>query len=329
DRFGELSNTVSEVKTGISKCPEAKLVLNADDSLCSSLGKDVPNSVTYYGFSDDAYENTDAIINQDAVFCIYCKNRYGYDYRTYGHLGGFRCAGCGYSSPEAQVTCIGVDELSAENSIIRIGISENENAGESITENIYTAEINLPGLYNIYNALAAAAFGYVSGLPVENTLRALKIFKSGFGRMETIEAEGKTIKVILVKNPIGFNQVIDYLLKEKGELNIAFAVNDKIADGTDISWLWDVDFEKLQTIEERISNIYTSGIRAEDMKLRLKYAGIDTAKISIIRNYAALLERGLSDTSEGNGLFILPTYTAMLDIRSLLEKRYNLKEFWK
>ena len=112
-------------------------------------------------------------------------------------------------------------------------------------------------------------------------------------------------------------------------MNIALLLNDKIADGTDISWIWDVDFEKLKTIEDRISNIYTSGTRAEEMVLRLKYAEIDTTKIRMVRDYSELLERGLADTEQGSSLFILPTYTAMLDVRKVLEERYSLKEFWK
>ncbi len=319
DRFGELTQTVDNVKSGILKCPDTLLVLNADDSLCSSLGREVPNKVIYYGVSEGAYDNEESIINQDAVFCLYCKSRYNYSYRTYGHLGGFGCPECGYSRPKASVRCVEMLELTAESSVVRIKIDNDE----------FEAHINLPGLYNIYNALAAAACGFSMGLPSENTIQALKMFKCGFGRMETIDAEGKKIRVILVKNPTGFNQVIDYLFREAPGMNIALLLNDKIADGTDISWLWDVDFEKLKTIEDRINNIYTGGTRAEEMALRLKYAEIDTTKISMVRDYSELLEQGLADTEQGHSLFILPTYTAMLDVRKVLEDRYGLKEFWK
>jgi UDP-N-acetylmuramyl tripeptide synthase len=147
--------------------------------------------------------------------------------------------------------------------------------------------------------------------------------------METIETDGKTIRVILVKNPTGLNQVIDYLLSEENRMNIAFLLNDKIADGTDISWIWDGVFEKLRTIPSRIDNIYCGGVRSEDMALRIKYAGIDSPAVSIAKSYEEILDRGIAKTSPGQCFYILPTYTAMLDIRKLLVSRFKLKDFWK
>jgi UDP-N-acetylmuramyl tripeptide synthase len=157
----------------------------------------------------------------------------------------------------------------------------------------------------------------------------MESFECSFGRMETLVTNGKTIKIILVKNPTGFNQVLTYLLTETQTAQIAFIINDKLADGTDISWLWDVDFEKLEKIQKNISMFYASGIRAEDMAVRLKYAGIYSDKISLIKDYEQLLSKALDDTQEGKTLYILPTYTAMLDIRKLFNKKYGLKEFWK
>jgi UDP-N-acetylmuramyl tripeptide synthase len=147
--------------------------------------------------------------------------------------------------------------------------------------------------------------------------------------METINTENKSIRVILVKNPTGFNQVLNYLLTEDKSFQLAFIINDKIADGTDISWLWDVDFEKLQSIQGQIDNIYTSGLRAEDMALRLKYAGVYTDKIDIVKNYNDLITLALSRAAEGHNFYILPTYTAMLEIRKHLKLKFGLKEFWK
>ena len=147
--------------------------------------------------------------------------------------------------------------------------------------------------------------------------------------MDTIHANGKTIKIILVKNPTGFNQVLNYLLGEENSIHVAFLINDKIADGTDVSWLWDVDFEKLLSVQDKLKSVYTSGTRAYDMALRLKYAGIYTDKIRSETDYAALLQSGLEATAVGESLYILPTYTAMLEIRKLLKNKFGLKEFWK
>lgn len=318
DRYGELYSTLKGVKDGVEKTQKTKLVLNADDSLCASLGNQKERDITYYGISENAYKNTTEVINSDAMFCIYCKNKYEYSYYTYGHLGGFGCPKCGYKRPSTDVTCVEVEKLTASYSKVKLCVSE-----------CYSATIKLPGLYNVYNALAAAACGRALGLPDKNTIKALENFECGFGRMETIDAGGKSIKLILVKNPTGFNQVIDYLLTEAYNFQLAFAINDKLADGTDVSWLWDVDFEKLQQIQDRINNIYTSGIRAEDMAVRLKYAGIFTNKISVIKDYKDLINTGLSRTDENHSFYILPTYTAMLDVRKVLKEMFKLKEFWK
>lgn len=319
DRYGELYSTLNAVKSGIENNKNTKLVINADDSLAASLGRDVPNSVTYYGFNENAHSGSDDGINTDAVFCIFCKARYVYKNHVYGHLGGFACPDCGYTKPETQVTCTNVEELTSTYSSISFTMGDSD----------FSAKISLPGLYNIYNAMAAAACSHVLGLPSDSTVIALGSFECGFGRMETIDAGNKFIRVILVKNPTGFNQVLNYLITEDKSMQIAFVINDKLADGTDISWLWDVDFEKLHGVQEKIENIFTSGIRAEDMSVRLKYAGIYTNKISLIKNYDELISKALSKTPEGHSLYILPTYTAMLDIRKALKKRFGLKEFWR
>jgi len=317
DRYGELYSTLKSVRSGIGKTSGTVLVLNADDSLCASLG--ASNKSIYYGVSPEAYKESVENSNTDAMFCLYCKSRYEYSYHTYGHLGGFKCPNCGYERPTPHIECTRTERLADSYSEVGISIS-----GKTIR-----AKINLPGVYNIYNALAAAACGYALGLPEEKTVAALQSFECGFGRMETIHASDKYIKLILVKNPTGFSQVINYLSTEKNEFLLAFAINDKLADGTDVSWLWDVDLEKLQQIQDKAIRIYTSGIRAEDMAVRLKYEGIPTGKISIVKDYKALINMGLDKTPAGGVFYILPTYTAMLEIRKLLKKMYRLDEFWE
>lgn len=326
DRYGELYSTLNSVKSGIQKSSKTMLVLNADDSLCASLGMDTDKKVTYYGFDKNAYQSNEKLVNSDAMFCIYCKTRYDYENFVYGHLGSFSCSSCGYHRPDTIVTCVKVEELNTSYSNILFSVNSNQNTDEA---KVLQAKINLPGLYNIYNALAATACGTVLNLPAENMVEALENFECGFGRMETISTNGKFIKVILVKNPTGFNQVLSFLLTEDKQTQIAFLINDKLADGTDISWLWDVDFEKLEDAQKTIDNFYVSGIRAEDMAVRLKYAGIYSSKIHIEKDYEELLAKGLDNTEPGHSFYILPTYTAMLEMRKLLRKKYGLKEFWK
>lgn len=326
DRYGELYTTLNGVKAGIQKSPNARLVLNADDSLCASLGKDATSEVLYYGFDSKAYESPEKSLNSDATFCIYCKNKYEYSNRIYGHLGGFICNTCGYRRPEPQVTCVSVEELNSSYSNVVFSSNCQKADNKPVTIN---TKINLPGLYNIYNALASTSLGCLLNIPGEILVKSLESFECGFGRMETIVTQGKNIKLILVKNPTGFNQVINYLLTEDKTMQIAFIINDKLADGTDISWLWDVDFEKLCKVQETAGTFYTSGIRAEDMAVRLKYAGIYSNRIKVIKNYEELINSGLSNIESGQSFYILPTYTSMLEIRSFLKKKYGLKEFWK
>lgn len=323
DRYGELYTTLRGVKEGIEKGSKTKLVLNADDSLCASLGRDTNHDSVYYGFDINAHEGVEEVANSDATFCIYCKTKYQYLNHVYGHLGTFTCPNCGYEKHATDITCVKVDELTSTHSQVRFTVGTAEN-GE-----VYSSKVNLPGLYNIYNAMAAVACGHLMNLPVENSVKALGSFECGFGRMETIQAQGKNIQLILVKNPTGFNQVLNHLLTDERNMQIAFIINDNLADGTDISWLWDVDFEKLQGIQARTDFMYTSGQRAEDMAVRLKYAEIDASRISIVKDYRELIDTALSKTPEGHNLYILPTYTALLDIRNVLKEKFGLKEFWK
>ena len=343
DRYGELYSTLKGVLEGLRKTVKTRLVLNADDSLCVSLSKDSGKETVFYGIGSGAFGSQDKAINSDAMFCLYCKSKYEYANVVYGHLGEFRCPGCGYSRPFAQVLCTSIKEFSGSHSIIEFQVNappeEARGAANGVPVKLcrvrehyvgkYEAKVNLPGLYNIYNSLAAAACGVMMELPPESIAKALGNFECGFGRMESISANDKTLKVALVKNPTGFNQIIELLAAENKTAQIAFAINDKLADGTDVSWLWDVDFERLLAIQDRVGCFYASGVRAEDLAIRLKYAGVIPDKIAVVKDYRKLIEIGLSNTDEGGVFYILPTYTAMLDIRRILRNRFGLKNFWK
>jgi len=321
DRYGELYSTVEAVKEGILNNPDTTLILNGDDSLCASLGRDVKNPVIFYGMDKlpESEEDNGEVSNSDASYCIYCKTKYEYLYHTYSHLGFFRCPECGYKRPEPLVHVVRIPAMTSEVTAVVF----NTPSGS------FQARINLPGMYNIYNALAAVTFAEALGFSHEGTAKALSTFESGFGRMESISLGEKNIQVILIKNPTGLSQVLKYLATVEKPSVICFMINDNAADGTDISWLYDVDFEPLKNIQNRVSKIYVSGIRAEDMAVRLKYAGIFTDHIIIEKNNPAMLDSALSTLNMGETLFILPTYTALLDIRKLLKKRFKLKNFWQ
>ena len=232
------------------------MCINADDSLSVSMKEQIPNKVVFYGVESEIYKNRVHEMS-DAPYCIHCKTEYVYDYVTYGHLGGFRCPKCGYHRPETQVAVEKVLESTADASVIQIRLNGRH----------YQATINLPGGYNIYNAIATVAAGQVLGLKDEVVIQALNSFECGFGRMEKFTVENTDIRMILIKNPAGCNQVLNFLSNTTTPSLFVVALNDRYADGTDISWIWDVDFEQLTHILDKLTGIWVTGRRAEEMAM--------------------------------------------------------------
>lgn len=316
DRYGEIHSVIHAVLAGISRSPSVRLVLNADDSLCAFLGARSERECVYFGIEPGAVPPQKEADVSSASYCLFCRKKYEYSYRVLGHLGGFRCTGCGFQRPGPQVKCIRAETGHPDHSAFQLDMD-----GET-----GWVRVNLPGLFNVYNALAAEACCRLLGFPPQRTAEVLGGMESCFGRMESIPAEGnKQILLMLVKNPVGFNQILHSFLLADGPLSAAFLINDKDQDGTDISWLWDVDFEQMCTAEKGIARIYASGLRAVDMALRLKYAGLPIKKIRIQKNYRSLIRDGLSELPDNGIFYIAATYTAMLELRAYLRKRYGLK----
>ncbi len=315
DRYGEISHTISKITEGIQHSPNAVVCLNADCSLTASIAHHVKNDILYFGVDTPIYENVKPELS-DAPYCINCKSEYQYDYVTYGHLGGFYCKNCGYRRPQAQVSAAEVLEAGPDSSEIRL----------KLLDCLYDCRINLPGGYNIYNAVAAAAACKVMGISDQTIVEALATFRCGFGRMEKVTVNGTDLRMILVKNPAGCNQALSFVTSAKTPTTLVFALNDREADSTDVSWIWDVDYEKVAAMGDNLSKIYVTGIRADDMAVRLKYDGIPEERIIKERDYDALFQRL---TAERTDVCILPTYTAMLDLRAKLSKLADIKEFWE
>ena len=322
DRYGEVMHTLEEIKKGIALVPKTILCLNADCSLTASLGTDVPNPVYYYGISTDA-GSTDSSSDSlsDAKYCIKCGAEYVYDYHTYAHLGGFRCPKCGYKriKPFTEVTSI--DKIAAKGSDITVQFHNNK-MQKTDSEKIH---IGLPALYNIYNGIAAIAAYECAGWKRQAITSSLANVNSSFGRMETFNYNNVEIQMILVKNPAGCNQSLSYLSSVDEDYVAVFCLNDKTADGHDISWIWDADHE-LVANDPHCKFIYVSGTRATDMRIRLKYAGADESKIKLIEKESELLEEM---TSHELPVFVLPNYTSMLSLRAVVSQATGKKEFWK
>ena len=280
DRYGEITHTLNNIIEGISHSPESLLCLNADCSLISSIPEHVPNPVVFFGINVPLAD-ADSKELSDASHCIHCKTEYEYDYHTYGHLGGFRCPKCGYSRPTPQYAVTEISALDADSSSVNMDLNGRE----------LFLHINLPAVYNIYNAAGAAAALDAFGFQRAEIASALASFDCGFGRMEKFDLEGRPGRMMLVKNPAGCNQVMRYLAALPDEAMFVVCLNDNDADGTDISWIWDADFERLSTMGERLDQVLVSGIRAEDMLLRLKYAGVPEERMTLVHDYGELIER--------------------------------------
>ena len=316
DRYGEVTHTLENIRRALESVPEATMCLNADCSLCSSLALSLPNRAVYFGLEQGAVPSRAKAAISDATHCIRCKTEYEYDYVSYGHLGGFRCPNCGYARHAADYA---VTELIEQR-------SSGSTAAVSIRGEKRIAEINLPALYNVYNAIGALAASMEMGVDEENALRALAVFKGGFGRMEAFQLGKADVRMMLIKNPAGCNQVIDFLENLRNRFVLVICLNDRGADGTDVSWIWDAEFERLNNIAGRIEKVIVSGDRAQDMRVRLKYAGIPDENITLEHDYEKIVSS--LETIETD-ICLMPTYTATLELREVMVRHCGGKQFWE
>ena len=313
DRYGEVLTTVNKIRAGLSQLPNVKLVLNADCSLTSSLS-DLPHSeIHYFGVNGPLYEGTSSDIS-DAVYCIHCKTKYQYHYHTFGHLGGFYCEKCGYHRQDPEVALTKVIEWKDASSVI----------GMDVFGSKVEAEVMLPGGYNLYNALAATEVAHLIGLSDEKIVKVLGGLTTHFGRMEQVQLGKAPLHLVLVKNPAGFNEVLQFLIQQRPTGNIVFGLNDNYADGTDISWIYDVEFERLTQAASGAKHFYFTGKRAYDMQLRLKYADFDTTRFSVEKDYKTLITQ-LQESGEET--FLVLSYTCMLEFRDKLAEFVPLKKY--
>jgi lipid II isoglutaminyl synthase (glutamine-hydrolysing) len=318
DRYGELE-TIAERWAGVVKTlpASAQLVLNADDPLVADLGRDGvgrPGQVTYFGVEDLSVALPEMQHASDSKHCRRCGAAYVYDAIYLGHLGRYHCASCGQQRPRP--------ELAAE----RIGFDGTRGASFTLRtpEGSAAVALPLPGLYNVYNALAAAALCRSVGVPLGAIVDGLERVTAAFGRAETVAIGDAELSILLVKNPAGANEVMRTLALESGELDLLGILNDRTADGHDVSWIWDADFELLAP---RVRRVTCAGTRAAELGLRFKYAGVDTSRLHVVAGLAPALDAALSDTAAGR-LYALPTYTALLELREELAARGLVQRFW-
>jgi UDP-N-acetylmuramyl tripeptide synthase len=315
DRYGELEALAARWRTATASLDErATLVVNADDPVVAELGRG-RERVVRFGLDDPRHAREGLQHAADSKYCVRCGAPYVYEAVYVGHLGDYRCPECGHARPELDVAARDVELRGTTGVRFRLVTPDGEG----------TVELPLPGLYNVYNALAAAALSSALGVAAPVLRSRLDGFGGAFGRFERIPVGGKRVVVLLVKNPAGANEALRTL--ETGVPRVlVLALNDAIADGRDVSWIWDVDFEPLLPHVERA---VVTGARAAELGLRLVYGGLPDGRLEVIPDLERALDRGLELTEAGDDLVVLPTYTAMLALRGVLTARGHVAPYWE
>jgi UDP-N-acetylmuramyl tripeptide synthase len=338
DRYGELVHTQALIAKGLDSTT-AQILLDADDSLVAALERGRDERVSFFGM-DESSMTRNTVTNPlksglsettaDASYCSFCQTKYEYRARSFGHLGAFYCPSCGYSRkvPDFAVSYSVPSGTGKGPADTGFPVTLTY-AGESVT-----VALPIPGIHNFYNLAAAVAscvlFGQKcgdTGLTFAGCAKEAENLLPAFGRMEKIPVGTKSVCLLLVKNPVGLERTLSFVSDASDAGGMYLLLNSNDADGKDVSWIWDVDFES-RTYPEKV---FVSGERYGDMYLRLAYAGIDKDRMQAqpMSRCGDLLEEALTQCPDGKCLYILPNYTAMLALRKIMVKRYHLREFWK
>ena len=315
DRYGELELVAERWRKAVDGLPDpTTLVVNADDPVVSSLADERTHALRF-GLDDPRHARPELQHAADSKYCIRCGTPYEYAAAYVGHLGDYRCPACQHARPPLDVAARSIELRGLVASRFRL---ETPAGAVDI-------ELALPGLYNVYNATAAASLAIALGASLTEVRTGLEAFSAAFGRFERIPTGGKTVVVLLIKNPAGANEVLRTL--ETGVPPVlVLALNDAIADGQDVSWIWDVDFEPLL---EHVGRVVASGDRAAELGLRLLYGGLPRDRLEVEPSLERALDRGLQLVDAGTELVVLPTYTAMLALREILSARGLVRPYWE
>jgi UDP-N-acetylmuramyl tripeptide synthase len=315
DRYGEMQAIVQRWRpliAGLSS--ETTLVLNADDPLIAALGIDAPARVMYFGMDCRTCGRSMPAENADSTSCPLCVAEMQYDLVHYAHLGHYRCPNCGWARPvpTVQADAVVPRELKGTSVVITA-------AGETVA-----AELRLPGMYNVYNALAAAATAVALDVSPRKAIAALAEVGPTFGRAETVCFAGRDLQLFLVKNPTGCDEVLRLLGAQDGPIDLLMLLNDNAADGHDVSWIWDT---RVEDIAFHVRKATFGGTRAADLAVRFKYAGYPTTGTMIVPDIRAAITLAATAARDDSTLYIVATYTAMLAVRRFLAAQGVVKHY--
>jgi UDP-N-acetylmuramyl tripeptide synthase len=316
DRYGELELVAERWRATVAALePSAWVVANVDDPLVADISRGRAN-VLRFGLDDARVARERLPHAADSKYCVVCGALYVYEAAYVGHLGAWQCRDCGLNRPTLDVAARSVEFRGLRSVAFDLATPQGTRR----------VELGLPGLYNVYNALAGAALALALGADLDGVAAGIERFRAAFGRFERIQAGDRGVLLLLVKNPAGANEVVRTLVAGGPPRLAVVALNDDIADGRDVSWIWDVDFEPLI---ESLDGLVATGARAQELALRFKYGGLDPERIEVVPALEQALDRGLELTSPGGELVVLPTYTAMLSLRRIVTGRGLARPYWE
>jgi lipid II isoglutaminyl synthase (glutamine-hydrolysing) len=315
DRYGELELVAARWRSAVADLPHAALVVNGDDPQVGDLAAGAAQA-RIFGLDDPAHARPALQHAADSKYCLRCGTPYDYAAAYVGHLGDYRCPNCGHARPALDVVGREIELHGLDGAVFTLIAPEG-------TSRI---ELSLPGLYNVYNAVGAAALALELGASMTDVAAGLGRFSPAFGRFERIQVGDRRVLMLLIKNPAGANEIVRTLVDAEPPRVAVIALNDEIADGRDVSWIWDVDFEPLIG---GLETLVATGARAEELALRFAYAGLPRERIEVIGPLEPALDRGLALTRPGGELALLPTYTAMLALRRLVAARGYVANYWE
>jgi len=316
DRYGELELVAERWRGAVAALsPRARLIVNADDPLLAGIAAG-RRDVLRFGLDDASAARERLPHAADSKYCGACGTPLAYAAAYVGHLGHYRCPRCEQARPTLEVFARSISAVGLEGSSFEL-VTPGGSRRVSLA---------LPGLYNVYNAVAAAALSLALGASLEEIATGLARFQPAFGRFERIAVGDRTAVVLLVKNPAGANEVVRTITAAGSPSVAVVALNDNVADGRDVSWIWDVDFEPLAV---SLGQLVATGTRAQELALRFKYGGMSPERIEVEPDLGRALDRGLEVAGAGGELFVLPTYTAMLALRRIAADRGLVRPFWE
>lgn len=318
DRYGELEHLVDRWQEAVAGLdPGATVIYNVDDPAVAEIASGHPNTVSY-GIEDYRVGRDRLPHAADATQCRSCAAPFRYDMVTISHLGRWSCPECDSTRPLPDVRATRVELHGLDGQ--RLAIATPQGPIE--------LSLRLPGMHNSYNAIAATATASALALTPESIGPALAKREAAFGRAERTQIGKVRVTTLLAKNPAGANENIRTMLLEDRPLHLLVLLNDRTADGQDVSWIWDVDYELLLE-GDRLASLTVSGDRAYDMALRFQYAGFDPDRLSVVPSVPAALNTALRASSAVGDLYVLPTYTALLQFQAVLAERGLVPSFWE